>query len=187
MTQNQGPAHTERRGSPRIKCQFSMEYRVLTKSQHDMLRPLYLSIPTRMRESSSRTVLAQPSKQSTPSPDQTVIQLLLALHEKMDALFGFLTHEPLSGLSLDDSPLERASCVELCENGLRMTGYRRTSVGDFIDLRLRLLGGPAPMVRAIGQVVYEITLSSQDQKQAGIVLTAVHHEDRAQLNHYCVA
>lgn len=162
-----------------------MEYRVLTKSQHDLLRPLYLSMPTRVRESFSQTLPAQSSAPSTSSPDQTVIQLLLALHEKVDALFGFLTHESLGALSCDDSPLERASCVELSENGLRMTGYRRASTGDFIDLSLRLLGGPAPAIRAIGQVVYEITLSSQDQKQAGIVLTAVHHEDRAQLNRHC--
>jgi len=38
----------------------------------------------------------------------------------------------------------------------------------------------------IGQVVYEITLSSQDQKQAGIVFTAAHQEDRAGINQYIV-
>src|SRR5207302_9437120 len=132
VTQDQGPSQTERRSSPRIKCQLTLEYRVLTKSQHDMLRPLYLTVPTRMRESSSLTSFAQPTEQSTPSPDQTVIQLLFALHETMDSLIGFLTHERLSSQSLDSSPLERASCVELSESGLRMTGYRRASAGDFV-------------------------------------------------------
>jgi len=184
VTQDQGPSQTERRSSPRIKCQLTMEYRVLTKSQHDMLRPLYLTVPTRMRESSSLTSFAQPTEQSTPSPDQTVIQLLFALHEKMDSLIGFLTHERLSSQSLDSSPLERASCVELSESGLRMTGYRRASAGDFVDLSLHLLGGTIPVVRMIGLVVYEIALSSQDQKEAGIVFTAAHQEDRAGINHY---
>jgi hypothetical protein len=163
-----------------------MEYRVLIKSQHDMLRPLYLTVPTRLRESSSLTAFAQPTELSTPSPDQTAIQLLLALHEKMDALIGFLTHERLSGQSLDGFPLEQASCVELSENGLRMTGYHRTSAGDFVALSLRLPVGTTPVVRMTGQVVYEITLSNQDQKQAGIVFTAAHQEDRAGINQYIV-
>src|SRR5207302_8024498 len=156
-----------------------MEYRVLTKSQYDMLRPLYLTVPTRMRESSPLTSFAQPTEQSTPSPDQTVIQLLFALHEKMDSLIGFLTHERLSSQSLDSSPLERASCVELSESGLRMTGYRRASAGDFVDLSLHLPGGTIPVLRMIGLVVYEIALSSQDQKEAGVVFTARCHGDRA--------
>src|SRR5438309_11064077 len=123
VTQDQGPSPTERRSSPRIKCQLTMEYRVLTKSQHDMLRPLYLTVPTRLRESSSPTGLPQPTELSAASADQTVIQLLLALHEKMNALIGFLTHERLRGQSLDGSPVERARCVELGANGLRMAGY----------------------------------------------------------------
>ncbi|HZC80505.1 MAG TPA: hypothetical protein VE222_02095 [Nitrospiraceae bacterium] len=157
---------------------------MLTKSQHDLLRPLYLTVPTRMRKSFSLTGLAQASAPSTSTPDQTVIQLLLSLHEKMDALIGFLTHERLSGQSLDDSPLEQASCIELSENGLRMTGYRRASTGDFVDLSLHLPEGTAPSVKVMGQLIYEITLSGQDQKQAGIVFTAAHQEDRAGINHY---
>src|SRR5437879_13629951 len=133
-----------------------MELRVLAKTHAGMLRPLCLTVPARMRESSSLPSFAQPTEQSTPSPDQTVIQLLFALHEKMDSLIGFLTNERLSSQSLDSSPLERASCVELSESGLRMTGYRRASAGDFVDLSLHLPEGTIPLVRMIGLVVYEI-------------------------------
>ena len=181
---NQAPAQTERRTSPRIACQLAMEYRVLTKSQHDMLRPLYLTVPTRLRESSSPTGLAQPAELSTASADQTTIQLLLALHEKMDALIGFLTHERLSGQSLEGLPVERAKCIELGTNGLRMAGYRRASAGDFLELSFRLPEGTTPAVRMMGQVVYEVAMSSQDERQAGIVCTAAHQEDRAAINRY---
>ncbi len=181
---NQAPPQTERRAGPRTTCQLAIEYRVLTKSQHDMLRPLYLTVPTRLRESSSPTGLAQPTELSAASADQTVIQQLLALHEKMDALIGFLTHERLSGQSLDGLPVERAMCVELGANGLRMAGYRRAGAGDFLELSLHLPEGTTPAVTMIGQLVYEMTMSSQDEKQAGIVFTAAHQEDRAAINRY---
>src|SRR2546428_14045623 len=85
----------------------------------------------------------------------------------MDALIGFLTHERLSGQSLDGSPVERAMCVELGANGLRMAGYRRAGAGDFLELSLRLPEGTTPAVTMIGQLVYEMTMSSQDEKKAG--------------------
>src|SRR5436309_15169597 len=110
---NQAPAQTERRNSPRIACQLAMEYRVLTKSQHDILRPLYLTVPTRLRESSSPTGLAQPTECSAASADQTVIPLLLALHEQMEALIGFVTDERPRGQSVDGPPVERAMGLEL--------------------------------------------------------------------------
>src|SRR5207244_13115857 len=54
----------------------------------------------------------------------------------------FLTHERLSGQSLEGLPVERAKCIELSANGLRMAGYRRASAGDFLELSFRLPEGP---------------------------------------------
>src|SRR5256712_8967043 len=178
----QAPPQTERRASPRTTCQLAIEYRVLTKSQHDMLRPLYLTVPTRLRESSSPTGLAQPTELSAASADQTVIQQLLALHEKMDALIGFLTHERLSGQSLDGSPVERAMCVELGANGLRMAGYRRAGARHFLELSLRLPEGTTPAVTMFGQLAYEMTMSIQHEKQASRVLTSPPHPSRPRLD-----
>lgn len=176
----------ERRKAVRVEDRLPFEYQVLSEQEYERELKAFPNSPSGVEQIElkypffSWHYYTPGESEEVTVVEQTILDLLISLNNKIDSLIRLLRKE--KDMEEEDLCYKDPSYVNISGAGMRFLSPKLIKKGSFLKLHICIPLFPSFIIPALGKVVW--TNKKGEDYEIGVEFTAIHEDDRDALIHY---